>query len=292
MRRRSLVLVIVGLLVAASACQIQTIRPSGDGPLRYRDEIFTQVTKTADIPYGSAINEQGQNQTLLLDMYAPTGDTVASRPAIVWVHGGSFRSGNKTSPEIVDEANTFARKGFVNVSISYRLSATGCSASVPTPECIQAILNAKYDAQAAVRFLRANAATYGIDPDRIAIGGSSAGAITALNVAYSPDDPGTSGNPGHSSSVRAAVSLSGAALLTIPNAGEPPVLLFHGTADFVVPYAWAEATINNAKAAGTQAFFTSWEGFGHVPYVQKRTEILDQTTNFLYWTMQLVSAAR
>jgi acetyl esterase/lipase len=292
MRRRSIVLVIVGLLVAGSACQIQTIRPSGDGPLRYRDEIFTQVSKTADIPYGSAINEQGQNQTLLLDLYVPTGDTVPTRPAIVWVHGGSFRSGSKTSPEIVDEANTFARKGFVNASISYRLSATGCSASLPTAECIQAIVNAKYDAQAAVRYLRANAAAYGIDPDRIAIAGSSAGAITALNVAYGPEDPGTSGTPGQPSTVSAAVSLSGAALLTLPNAGEPPVLLLHGTADVVVPYSWAQTTVDRAHAAGTQAYLTSWEGLGHVPYVQKRTEILDQTTNFLYWTMRLVSAER
>jgi acetyl esterase/lipase len=292
MRRRSIVLVVSCLLLIASACQIQTLRPEGDSPLRYRDEIFTQVTKTSDVAYGNAVNEQGQNQTLLLDVYQPTGDTVGSRPAIVWVHGGSFRSGSKTSAEIVDEANTFARKGFVNASISYRLSATGCSASSPTANCVNAIFNAKYDAQAAVRFLRANAATYGIDPDRIAIAGTSAGAITALNVAYSPDDPGTSGNPGPSSAVRAAVSLSGAALGTTPNAGEPAVLLFHGTADVVVPYAWATSNVDNAKAAGLQAYLTSWEGLGHVPYVQKRSEILDQTTNFLWWAMQLSRAAR
>ena len=129
----------------------------------------------------------------------------------------------------------------------------------------------------------------------IALGSIVAGviiAITALNVAYGPEDPGTSGTPGQPSTVSAAVSLSGAALLTLPNAGEPPVLLLHGTADVVVPYSWAQTTVDRAHAAGTQAYLTSWEGLGHVPYVQKRTEILDQTTNFLYWTMQLVSAAR
>ena len=52
-----------------------------------------------------------------------------------------------------------------------------------------------------MRFLRKNATTYKIDPDRIAIGGSSAGAITALQVGANSEDPGTSGNPGFSSAV-------------------------------------------------------------------------------------------
>ena len=65
-----------------------------------------------------------------------------------------------------------------------------------------------------------------------------------------------------------------------------------GTADVVVPYSWAQTTVDRAHAAGTQVYLTSWEGLGHVPYVQKGTEILDQTTNFLYWTMRLVSAER
>jgi acetyl esterase/lipase len=242
--------------------------------------------------YGSAVNSAGQTQQLLLDIYEPTGDTVTGRPAIVWVHGGGFSGGSKTSPEIVDEANVFAKKGFFNVSISYRLTPGGCSASNPTATCIQGIINAKHDAQAAVRFLRANAATYGIDGNRIAIAGTSAGAITALNVGYSPEDPGTSGNPGPSSAVGAAVSLSGARLLFAAHAGDAPALLFHGTNDPLVPYAWAQQTVTEAQAAGLRAEITTWEGAGHVPYTQHRTEILDQTRNFLYWTLQLSTAPR
>ena len=223
-------------------------RPPGDAPLRYRDEIFTNVTKTADVTYGSAVNTQGQPETLRLDVYQPTGDTVTSRPAIVWVHGGSFCCGDKNSPELVDEANTFARKGFVNVSINYRLSPGGCSASAPSGGCVTAIVNAKHDAQAAVRFLRANAATYGIDANRIAIAGTSAGAITALNVGYDPTDVGNSGNPGFSSNVSAAVSLSGARILGSESAGDAPALLFHGTSDGLVPYQWAVNTVNGARA--------------------------------------------
>src|SRR5215467_8851802 len=105
-----------------------------------------------------------------MDEYEATGDTVTSRPAIIWVHGGSFSSGDKTSPELVDEANVFSGKGYVNVSINYRLEPGGCAASAPTQNCIMAIKDALADAQTAVWFLRTNAATYGIEPGRIAIG--------------------------------------------------------------------------------------------------------------------------
>jgi len=289
MRRRLVLPILACLLLVASACELKNMVPQGDAPLRYRDEVFTSVTKTSDVIYGSAVNAQGQLQQLALDVYEPVGDTVTSRPAIVWVHGGSFSGGSKTSPEIVDEANTFARKGYLNVSINYRLRS-GCSLANPAP-CVPAILDAKYDAQAAVRFLRANATAYGIDISRIAIAGTSAGAITALNVGYSPDDPGTSGNPGYSSAVKAAVSLSGARLLTAANPGEAAALLFHGTNDGAVPYAWAEDTVEEADAAGLVAEITTWEGAGHVPYGQHRTQILDQTRNFLYFSMQLQNAA-
>src|SRR3954469_20208519 len=123
-------LLFLGLLAVVAAGGDLAAIP-GDGPLRYRDEIFSTVTKTADVAYGSAVDQTGANVTLKLDVYRPAGDTVTKRPVIVWVHGGSFRAGSKTSPEIVDEANTFARKGYVTASIDYRLSPTGCGGSAP-----------------------------------------------------------------------------------------------------------------------------------------------------------------
>jgi acetyl esterase/lipase len=263
------------------------IPPPGPAPLRYRDLVFSDVSTTTNVTYGSAVNNSGQTVTLQLDIYEPTGDAVTERPAIVWVHGGSFCCGDKTSPEIVDEANTFARKGYFNVSINYRLEPGGCSAGGPTPTCIIAIQEALADAKTAIRFLRMNAAAYGIDETRIAIGGSSAGAITALNVGFtSSEDP--------AAAVGAAVSLSGAELISggTTGFGDAASLLFHGTADTVVPYQWAVNTWNRANDAGLDSFLTSWAGAGHVPYVQHRTEILDQTTNFLYWELDLENAAQ
>jgi acetyl esterase/lipase len=285
MRRSRILIVVAALAVIGAGCDFPNILPPGAAPVRYRDDIFTTVAMTSDITYGSAVNISGQTITLKLDVYSPpASDAVTSRPAIVWVHGGSFSGGNKTSPELVDESNTFAKEGFVNASIDYRLESGGCSAGGVTQECITAIQEAEQDAQTAVRFLRTHAATYGIDPTRIAIGGSSAGAITALNVGYASSE-----NP--ASKVRAAVSLSGANLLSNIGAGDAPALLFHGTSDPLVPYQWAVNTTNQAKAANLQVFLETWQGAGHVPYAQFRTQILTQTQNFLWWEMDLHDAA-
>ena len=289
MRRRVLLAVLAVLSIVAMGCDLRTTAPPGTAPVRYRDAVFTSVVTTSNITFGSAVNQQGQTVTLKLDSYVPSGDTVTKRPAIVWVHGGSFSSGDKTSPELVDEATTFAKKGYVNVSINYRL-ASGCSAGTPTAACVTSIVDAKHDAQAAVRFLRANAAAYGVDPTRIAVAGTSAGAITALNVGFDPTDPGTSGNPGYSSAAQAAVSLSGAAILTTPSTGDAPSLLFHGTADPLVPYQWAVDTQAHATAAGLTSELTTWTGDGHVPYAARRDQILTETTNFLFWTLNLTNA--
>ena len=271
---------LVGLLT--SGCW-PLVKPSGTAPLRYRDAIFSGVTKTADVTYGSAQNIAGQTVTLKLDVYQPTGDTKTGRPAIVWVHGGSFSSGTKTSPELVDEATDLGKKGYVSFSISYRLEPGGCSAGAPTSNCVVAIQHAMEDAQNAVRFVKANAATYGIDANRVAIGGTSAGAITAMNVAYKTGETPDAG-------VRAGVSLSGANLLGAYDVNDAPTLLFHGTADPLVPYQWAVNTKTGAEGVKNYAWLTTWQNEGHVPYVEHRQQIIDQTTNFLYHYLDAASA--
>lgn len=280
-------LLIVGLVLTAliaSGCE-QLIVPQGATPLRYRDEIFVNVTSSSGITYRSTIDQQGRPVTLQLDVYQPTGDQLTQRPLVIFIHGGGFSGGSRTSPEIVDEATTLAREGYVTASISYRLTPGGCSAGAPTAACVTAIVNARDDALAAVGFFRTNAAAYGVDQSRIAVAGTSAGAITAANVAFSSTDSAAT-------AVRAAVSLSGAHILTVPDPGDAPLLLLHGTADFVVPYAWAQNTVAAATNAGVRAVLTSWEGDGHVPYLAHRTEILEQTRNFLYWHLDLAHAAR
>ena len=209
----------------------------------------------------------------------------------MWVHGGSFSGGSKDSPEIVTEANAFAKKGYVNVSIEYRLRS-GCSAANPLP-CVAAILDAQHDAQAAVRFLRANASTYGIDANRIASAGTSAGAITALQVAYNPQDPGTSGNPGSAvERPRRGLAVGRVHPRARSTPGEPPSLDFHGTNDALVPYAWATRTVDWARRPACPFYLTTYQGEGHVPIGPpgRFQSIMDMTRNFLYIELDLAHA--
>lgn len=288
--RRATTILIALLLLAVAGCEWRGIEPGGPAPLRYRDQIAPSFTKVSDVTYGRATKQDGTTIDLKLDVYRAAGDTIFRRPAIVWVHGGSFRSGSKASPEIVAQAAWFAQRGYVSLAIDYRLSPTGCTQV--NLACITSITQAKEDAQAAVRFARAKASTYGIDVNRVAIAGTSAGAITALNVGFGPDQVGTSGNPGFSSRVKAAVSLSGAAITTKADPNETPALLFHGTADGLVPYEWALRTVEGADTAGVRAELTTWEGDGHVPWGKHSNEILVQTRNFLYQALQLSTAPR
>lgn len=292
MRRRVPVLVSLLAVVAlvGAACNPA---PPGPAPLRYRDAIFGGVTTTTDIVYGSSVNQQGETITLRADVYTPEGDSVTARPLAIWVHGGGFSGGNKGSPELVDQAKLFARKGYVTASISYRLDPKGCSASSPAATCVQAIVNATDDAQTAVRYFRKNAASYGIDVNRIAMGGSSAGAIIALNVGYSGETASPGDHQGFSHSVRAAQSLSGAAITGGPiGPGDAAAIFFHNEFDPLVPRAWADNTYNSAVAAQLKAIFYSWPGSDHVPYAANRDQILEMTRNWYYTHLDLADAAR
>jgi dienelactone hydrolase len=266
--------------------------PPGDAPLRYRDAVFSSVTVTRDLTYGGAPDNEGNPVSLEIDLYRPTGDTAARRPAVVYVHGGGFSHGSKSAG--AEFATYFARRGYVAVSIDYRLLAPpGCGGQVdPSPACRAAALAAQHDAQAAVRWLRANAAGCRIDPNRIAIGGASAGAITSLLVGWRPEDPGSSGNPGYPSAVAASVSISGG---TPTNkhitSDDPPAIFFHGTEDGVVFYDWA---VSNAAAMynlGLRVVLEPFEGAGHgLAQAGYGQVIYEQASYFLYSVLDLAHA--
>jgi dienelactone hydrolase len=287
------VLTVLAVVAAAAAAGCTVPRPDGAEPLRYRDAVFADFTLTSNLQYGSAPDNQGNPVALRLDLYRPAGDTQTRRPAIVWAHGGSFVSGSKTNAVPVDVARTFARHGFVVASIDYRLLApAGCASNPGQAACIGAAFEAQHDMQAAVRWMRANAATYGIDPDRIAVGGESAGGIMATLTGLRPEDPGSSGNPGFPSAVRGFVSVAGG----LPGGafagpGDAAGLLFHGGADRVVPSQWSVTVAGNLLNAGVAAWVQIQDGAGHVPWAQYRNLYLEQTSYFLYHVLDLANAA-
>ncbi len=262
----------VGPAVGASAAEASPAAPAvgagvaqapAAGPIRHLDQVFPSATVTKDLVYGSAVDDQGATEQLKLDLYRPAGDTATGRPAIVYVHGGGFVAGDKA--QTASTSTDLARRGYVVVSIDYRLSSMDPRqpGGPITDQYIQAVLDAQHDAQAAVRWLRANAATYGIDPSRIGITGSSAGAVTALAVGYHADDPGDSGNPGYPSDVKAVVADSGAIGTTLQRPGGAPAMMLNGTADTRALYPEATASCDAATAAHLWCTLVTFPGVAH-----------------------------
>lgn len=289
-RRKGLAAVVAVAIGLTTGCTVP--RPPGDEPLRYRDQVFNDVAVTSNLQYGSAPDGQGNPVALRLDLYRPVGDSQASRPALVWVHGGGFSGGDKGNVVPVDAAQTFAKLGYVVVSINYRLLGSGCVGNPGQPACTVAALEAKHDAQAAVRWLRANASAWGVDPTRIGIGGESAGGITATLAGLYSEDVGSSGNPGFPSTVGGFVSVSGGfpgGVFASP--GDAFGLFFHGTSDNVVPSSWSDATAGKMLEAGVPAWLQHQQGAGHVPWGQYRALYLEQARYFLYLTLDLAHAA-
>lgn len=293
-RHLGALLAALGALVLLGGCTLPP--PAGNAPLRYRDAIFPNVTATKDIQYGSAPGADGTPQALKLDLYRPTGDAQTRRPAVVWIHGGGFRGGDKTNNNVATLSRGFAQTGYVAISINYRLLATTRCSTDPNPvaACYDAALAAQHDAQAAIRWLRANAPTYGIDPTRIAVGGTSAGAVTSILVGANSGDVGDSGNPGYPSTVRAANVISGGipdAPADLFDAGDAPTIFFQGTADPVVSQFWALANAGALYNAGVPVFYESLEGAGHVPFKEYGDQFLSQSLYFDYAMLDLSRAA-
>ena len=142
--------------------------------------------------------EGAQPHDLKLDLYLPAAGGPASRPAIVFVHGGGWRAGVRAN--FAPMAIRMAERGYAAATIDYRLAS-----DAPYPAAI-------HDVKAAVRWVRAHAADYGIDPARIAVAGASAGgqiaALTGVTNAESRFDPDA--RPGDvSSAVQAIVNIDG-----------------------------------------------------------------------------------
>ncbi len=219
---------------------------------RYKDMIFPNVTKTANVTFSTA-----NSTTLKLDVYEPTGDTAAMRPLIILAHGGSFYGGDKAQdPSVVTLCNNFAKRGYVTASINYRLG-DAIQMYLDSSYAIETVLKALSDGKSAIRFFRKDAATtntYKINPNIVFVGGNSAGAVLYMHSIFvdslgeltpslrniinqNGGFEGNSGNDGYSSEVNALINLAGG--LNVPEFVGPnskPSVNFQGTVDNTVPY--------------------------------------------------------
>lgn len=284
---------------------------------RYASDVFTNVTVTSDIVYGQNNTYTGASNILKLDFYEPTGDTETARPLVIFAHGGSFIGGSSTDGDAVSICTALAKKGFACASINYRLGFF----PFDSVNAVKAVSRAVQDMKASVRFFykdrKDGINTYKIDTNNIFVGGSSAGAITALHTAYldrtcelntylTPTAinalggiEGNSGNACYSSNVKGVINLCGAlAIYGWLEAGDVPVCSMHGTTDATVKY--NRGVVNpgipliyldgsrmvheRAQAVGVESKFYTWLGAPHVPYAGTDAVSLaymDTTVNFI-----------
>jgi len=180
-----------------------TVVNSGYAQTRYIDEIFSSATKTANVLYDSNRsvnilygtpypigNQPILTFNLLCDIYQPAADVQTKRPLIILAHTGSFLppmvnrqvTGSKDDSSIVEIATKFAKRGFVVVAMNNRLGWNPATTiqEQATEQLIKATYRGMQDVRNCVRFMRLNAATYGIDTSKIIAGGQATGGYITL----------------------------------------------------------------------------------------------------------------
>jgi acetyl esterase/lipase len=248
---------------------------AAQGPLKRPEG----VKVLRDLQYVAGGHEQNR-----LDLYLPA-KAKGRLPLVVWIHGGAWRSGSKEGCPAVP----FSAKGYAVASINYRLSQDAVF-----PAQIE-------DCKAAIRWLRANAAKYHLDPGRIGVWGASAGGhLVALlgTTAGVKDLEGRDGNLDQSSRVQCVVDWFGptelttmaeqgdkpgssvalliggsapenrekarqASPLTYVSKDAAPFLIMHGDKDDIVPLRQSELFAKALKRAGVEATLQVVKGNGH-----------------------------
>jgi acetyl esterase/lipase len=224
------------------------------------------------------------DKSLLLDVYVPRG-AQGPLPTVVWIHGGGWSSGSKDFCRTIG----LVARGYVVASINYRFAQ-----DAPFPAQIE-------DCKAAIRFLRANAAKYQIDKDRIGVSGASAGghlvALLGTSGGVKDLEGKVGGNLEQSSKVQCVVDFCGPTdLMLFTNRGDgaaavagllggsiekakdlahaanpvtyvtkddPPFLIVHGDKDTLVPIEHSQLLDKALKDAGVEVKLHVAQGAGH-----------------------------
>ena len=225
-----------------------------------------------DIVFG-----KGGDLDLTLDVYHPPAGITPKRMAIVHLFGGGFFVGNKNAGYIINNAKALGARGYTSISANYRLQS-------------QALWPAQiHDVKAAIRWTRANAGRLGVEPNRVAVAGYSAGGMLALMAAGTNDTPdleGSVGTPGVSSKVDACIgvyplasaqtarglfgeggatpeAIAAASPTTYIGPNFAPTVFIHGTADTTVPLSSSMDFFNKLLAANVPTALTAIQGAQH-----------------------------
>lgn len=297
------------IILGVCATSLFAVSNAQDCGSRYHDLLFSSATKTT-VTYSTVTNQD-------MDIFVPDGDSETNRPLIVWAHGGSFYGGSKADGDVATLAQSFAKRGYVTASINYRLTSNMLDL-LDSTNAFPVVLRAVADAKAAVRYLRANAATYGIDTNNVYFGGNSAGSIIGINYVFLNDlskatpllesvinnnggMEGDAGNYGPSSKIKVLVNLAGGILSPnwIDNTTNIPVVSCHGDADGTIPIdcgrvlngtsniaiCGSQAMEPNLSANGIANELHVWANAGHCPWSSNPndlTKVDSIVRDFLY----------
>ena len=269
------------ILTCLACCLIIFQANSQDFQNRYQEAIFPSADVISNVQFSTNVPEVQRGGgfyefitgyplnvdefdlapiNLFMDIYTPTNDTLSKRPVVILGFGGGFVTGSRDHWSMVLIAEELAKRGFVVASMDYRLGMNIFDSDLAT----RAVYRGIQDGRSAVRFMKANAATYGIDTTQIYMGGHSSGAFNAIHNIYldkeserplstytwtqdgnAVPDQGcldcVGDNQNFNGEATSIFSLAGAVgFTTYIEANDEETLMFHSTDDGTVPYGTGE----------------------------------------------------
>ncbi|RRJ97089.1 alpha/beta hydrolase [Opitutaceae bacterium TAV4] len=240
----------------------------------------------------------GEGRSEKMDAWLPPERSQKPVPAVLLIHGGGWEVGDKADPRERNIAGTLAANGYAVFSINYLLAKKTTNPETGKAERTKMWPQCFYDCKSALRYLRANASLYGIDPNRIAVMGGSAGGHLALLVGVTAR-VNTLNQGGlysaESNEVSCIIDLYGIHDLRqfgrwmflgdTPQETErnltvaspvtyfgtdaiPPVLVIHGSADKTVPVSVSHDLVSRLRAKNCKVEYVEVEGAGHSFHLQ------------------------